>query len=237
MNPQAPSFPASLFKNGSFRRRHRETIRHSNQPKIITVRTDRENPFAKEEYLISRLKQGDESAYIYLMETYKKRLFAIADGITLNHEESRDIVQDVFIKAFRGIHAFRGDKGLYSWLRKITINQCLNWKRTWIRRFRWRHDPIDKENAPENTKLATDVEETQNAYLEKELSMILWEKLEELPKDARAVLVLKEGEGLSYDEIAAMLSINKGTVSSRLFYARKRLKELLSGYMEGNEKP
>ncbi len=182
--------------------------------------------------LVSLLKQKDEEAFRVLIRQYQAKLFGIAYGITLEKEESLDIVQDVFLKVWQNIHTFRQDAKLSTWLRRITVNQCLNWQRRWKRRFRWHHRSLESDDAGDYPELGTDDYHPESLYQKKELEKIVWEALKKLPEDARAVFVLKEAEGLSYDEIASTLKIKRGTVSSRLFYARKRLKELLKEYMD-----
>jgi len=99
-----------------------------------------------EQDLVERLKKGQQWAFDVLVNRYQDRLLKIAYGITLNREDSLEIVQDVFISVFKNITTFRQDASLATWLRKITINQCLNWKRKWKRRFKWSHDSIESEN-------------------------------------------------------------------------------------------
>lgn len=182
--------------------------------------------------LISRLRQGDEDAFRVLMQRYQGWLFSIAYSITLEREESLDIVQEVFLKVFQNIHAFKEKSKLSTWLRRITVNECLNWQRRWKRRFRWHHQPLERDEAGDYPELGTYDYHPGTLYQKKELEKIVWEKLGKLPEEARAVFVLREAEGLSYDEIAETLKIKRGTVSSRLFYARKKLKELLREYID-----
>ena len=186
------------------------------------------SPERDEKELIIRLKNGEQEAYRALVRQYQSRLIHIATGITLDREESLDIVQDVFLKVYRRVHSFEGKSSLYTWLRRITVNESLNWRRKWKRRFRWQHQSLEDEDTGNSPELGTDETGPESLYKKKELEKIVREGLNRLPEDARAVLVLKELEGLSYGEIARHLKIKKGTVSSRLFYARERLKEYLS---------
>lgn len=186
------------------------------------------DPERDEKELVLGLKRGEEDAYRVLVRQYQERLFRIAYRITLDREESLEIVQDVFLKVYTHIHTFKGDSTLYFWLKRITINQCLNWIRRWKRRFRWQHQPLGGEGREPHKEPGTDVNNPEAVYEKKELKKILTEGLRDLPEDARTVFILKELEGLSYDEIAALLKIKKGTVSSRLFYARQRLKRSLA---------
>ncbi|MCP4348248.1 MAG: sigma-70 family RNA polymerase sigma factor [Desulfobacterales bacterium] len=185
-----------------------------------------------ENRLISLLKQGNEDAFRILILRYQARLFAVAYGITLDREESLDIVQEVFIKVWQKIHTFRDESKLSTWLRRITVNQCLNWQRRWKRRFRWRHQPLETDEAGDYPELGTNDYHPETLYRKKELEKVLWEKLKELPEEARAVFVLRETQELSYDEIAEVLNIKRGTVSSRLYYARQKLKESLKEYQD-----
>ena len=185
-----------------------------------------------EDRLVSLLKQGHEEAFRVLVRRYQNKLLGIAYGITLDREESLEILQEVFLKVYRKIHSFRGDSSLSTWLHRITVNLCLNWQRRWKRRLKWRHQPLERDDGVDYPELGSDEESPHSLYREKEVGRIFNEKLSALPEEARTVFVLKEVEGLSYDEIAKTLNIKRGTVSSRLFYARKKLKESLSRYLD-----
>jgi RNA polymerase sigma-70 factor (ECF subfamily) len=93
--------------------------------------------------LVLRLQRGDEWAFQLLVRRFRQKLFAVAFGITLDAEESQDIVQEVFLQVHRRITTFRGDASLATWLHRITVNRCLNWKRRWARRFKWMHTSAD----------------------------------------------------------------------------------------------
>ncbi|OEU67065.1 MAG: hypothetical protein BBJ57_03845 [Desulfobacterales bacterium PC51MH44] len=188
------------------------------------------NDIWDEDRLISRLKQGNEEAFRVLIRQYQGKLYSIAYGITLDREDSLDIVQDVLLKVYQNIHNFKAKSKLSTWLHRITINESLNWKRRWKRRFRWHHKPLEADDSGDYPELGTDEYHPERLYQDKEFKKMFWEKLRKLPNDARTVFVLKEVQGLSYDEIADALKINRGTVSSRLFYARRKLKESLNPY-------
>ena len=178
--------------------------------------------------LVTDLKKGNEWAYRKLVEKYQAKLRNVAYGITLDVEESADIIQDVFFKAYMGIDKFKGESSLYTWLRRITINESLNWVRKWKRRFKWQHQSLDQEDGS-SLDIESDDAGPESVLSDKQVAGILKEGLDKLPEKARAVLVLKEVEGLSYEEIGDILGINKGTVSSRIFYAREKLRECLKG--------
>jgi len=204
-------------------------VDHLNKPitTLIPVSNSEERPEWDETRLVALLKEGSEAAYRQLVRRYQDKVFRIAYGITLDREESFDICQEVFLQVFRSIASFQENARLATWLHRITINQALNWKRKWKRRFRWHHRPLEAQSGVDSPEMGSDAYSPERRYREKELESRFKEKLGSLPEEARAVFVLKELEGLSYDEIAERLNIKRGTVSSRLFYARRRLKEAL----------
>jgi len=176
-----------------------------------------------EQDLVYRLQKGQEWAFNVLVNQYQDRLLKIAYGITLDREESLEIVQDVFVSAFKNIHAFRQDASLATWLRRIAINHCLNWKRKWKRRFKWHHDSIESEEDKALIKENQKNNDPETLYREKQFEKNLMDAIKKLPEKIRLVFVLSAFEGLSYEEIARTLHIKKGTVSSRLYSARKTL--------------
>lgn len=182
--------------------------------------------------LVTLLKEGDEEAFRLLIRRYKIRLYGVAFGITLDQEEASEILQEVFLKVYQKIHTFREEAELSTWLHRITINQSLNWQRKWKRRFKWQHRSLDEGKEGDLGGLESKMDHPEELCQRKELEEVFHRKLEELPEDARTALVLKEMEGLSYDEIARIMKIKRGTVSSRLFYARQRLRELLKDYVD-----
>lgn len=178
-----------------------------------------------EQDLVERLKKKQKQAFNQLVSSHQERLFRLAYGITLDREESLEIVQDVFISVFHHIRTFRQESTLATWLRKITLHHCLNWKRRWKRRFRWSHSSLEQENdfgpAEENSH------DPELLFGEKQLEENLMKAVRALPEKTRLVFVLNALEGLSYDEISESLHIKRGTVSSRLHLARKSLMDSL----------
>ena len=186
-----------------------------------------QNRIVSDQELVIRLQRGNEWAFQLLVRRFRKKLFSIAFGITLDAQESQDIVQEVFLQVYRRIHSFRGDASLSTWLHRITVNQCLNWKRRWARRFRWMHVPFGNVEDGGVEEPASPLPTPEGHLSEAETGKAIDDALKKLPEHARAVFVLREIEGLSYEEIAAVTGAKLGTVRSRLFNARKRLKELL----------
>ena len=171
-----------------------------------------------------------------MVRHYERRLFGIAYGITLDREESLDIVQDTFVKVFQKIDTFRGDAGISTWLYRITVNLSINWKRRWKRRFRRFHISLGSDDSAKPELLRDDRYAPDGIHQSRELEHRFREALKGLPEELRNVFVLKELEGLSYEEIGRILNIKKGTVSSRLFNARQKLKNSVKPYwVEGEE--
>jgi RNA polymerase sigma-70 factor (ECF subfamily) len=198
---------------------------------VKTVSKPLDMEFKDESQLITGLRQGNERAFQVLIRRYQRKLYGIAYGITLDREESLDIVQEIFLKVYQKIHMFRKDASLSTWLRRITINESLNWRRKWKRRFKWQHRSLERDNSSDYPELATP-NNPETYFREKEIGEILAKGLEALTEEARTVFVLKEMEGLSYDDIAKVMGLKRGTVSSRLFYAREKLRASLRTPME-----
>lgn len=176
-----------------------------------------------EQDLVRRLQLGQEWACNTLVCQYQDRLLKIAYGITLDHEESREIVQDVFVSAITRISRLRESASLGSWLRKITVNACLNWKRKWKRRFKWGHTPLEPDTEFMVYHKACQGETPESRLREKEQEKALATAVGRLPEKIRVVFVLNTLEGLSYKQISHTLGIKEGTVSSRLYRARKMI--------------
>ena len=159
--------------------------------------------------LVQRLKQNQEAAYRYLIQEYQPKLYNVVYGITLDREESLDILQEVFLKVYANIGKFKGKSKLFTWIRSITVNESLNWRRKVKRKFKWKHQSLDTVSDKEGIELGNDENGPENFYRKKELEEGLKQELNLLPEDARTIFVLKEMEGLSYEEIGKLLNIKK----------------------------
>ncbi|MDJ0868965.1 MAG: sigma-70 family RNA polymerase sigma factor [Myxococcota bacterium] len=184
---------------------------------------------------MERARQGDHEAYRVLVERYQGRAFGLALRVLRDEEQARDAVQEAFLKAYTKLDRFEGRSSFYTWLYRLVMNLCLDWKRR-DRSGLFVDTPEtgDLERvATSETREASEShwrghEESPGAALDRgELRRALARAIELLPDGARETLLLREVEGLSYAEIASALEIPKGTVMSRLHYARKRVQELL----------
>lgn len=194
-----------------------------------------QNRIVYDEELVVRLQRGDEWAFQLLVRRFRQKIFSIAFGITLDAEESQDIVQEVFLQVYQRIGNFRGDASLSTWLHRIAVNRSLNWKRRWARRFKWMHVSADSVDIDLEKASESDLPSPESRMAGAQTRQQIENALKMLPDQARTVFVLRELEGLSYEAIADATGIKLGTVRSRLFHARKRLREILQPLMEEEE--
>ncbi len=179
---------------------------------------------------VERARKGDHAAFRVLVERYEGRAFRLAVRVLRDEEQARDAVQDAFIKVYTSLDRFEGRSGFYTWLYRIVMNQCLDRKRRdkSDREVEWQ-DEIESQPAdgalPPLGDPAPGGPEVQVGRLE--LRRLVATAIDSLPEDARRTIQLREIDGLSYKEIAEALGIPKGTVMSRLHYARRRLQEIL----------
>ncbi len=188
---------------------------------------------------IRQAKAGDPDAYRVLVERYQGRAFRLALRVLRDEDAARDAVQDAFLKAWTALPRFEGRSSFFTWLYRLVMNQCLDHKR---RDKSDRHDAFEEGGAVESQLSEAPLPEVEGVTFaapaaevaRKELREQLAAAIERLPEAARETLLLREVEGLSYAEIAKALEIPKGTVMSRLHYARKQLQTWLT---EGAQEP
>lgn len=176
-------------------------------------------------------KAGDADAYRVLVERYQGRAFRLALRVLRDEDEARDAVQDAFLKAWNALPKFEGRSRFYTWLYRLVMNQCLDAKR---RDKSDRHVAWEEGGAAEAELATAPPEEVEGvtfapaaAVARKQLGQQLTDAIARLPETARETLLLRDVDGLSYAEIAKALEIPKGTVMSRLHYARKQLQGFL----------
>ena len=169
--------------------------------------------------LVTRLKGGDHSAFEELLLKYQDRIYNLCRYMVHDAEEAHDAAQDAFIKAYGGLKGYRTDASLSTWLYRIIVNTCLDYSK------KLRPEPLEDEYAVEN--LPSTQPTPERLYQSKETGRLIEAALRKLPGKLRAVVVLKEIEGLSYEEIADALATSLGTVKSRISRARQELRRLL----------
>lgn len=178
----------------------------------------------REAELIQRCATGDESAFAELVAEHQRMVVQLAMNLLGDRDEALDLSQDVFIRVFRTIGQFRGQSALRTWIYRIAVNQARNRHRFWRRRRRADQVSLDAHvEAHGEFQCAADVG-PDRILAQKELATRLQNALDALPFDQRTVIVLREVDGLSYDEIAFSLGVAVGTVKSRLTRARQTLR-------------
>ena len=191
-------------------------------------------PSAEEQFL-ERLRAGDAAAFNRLVEERHGDIYALLYRLTEDPEEARDLTQETFLQAFRHLASFRGDADLRTWLYRIALNQARNRWRWWKRRRRDRtvslDAPVSEEiDTPLSAGLAGDEGlDPERQALARERERALHAALKSLSRPYREVIVLRDIEGLSYEEVAATLDMNVGTVKSRLNRGRTELRRRLEG--------
>ena len=201
----------------------------------------------QEAMIVRKVLQGDVNAFEKLVTEYEKAVYAIAQRMTGNPEDAADMTQETFIKAYNSLSSFRGDSKFSVWLYRIANNVCLDFLRSKSRRPTVSLSTEDDDGEETQLDIA-DESQSPELLLESSLTRDAVRRgLDSLPPDYKQILLLREIQGLSYEEIAAALGIESGTVKSRIFRARKRLCTFLiedgnipdftaSGRMKGGEK-
>src|SRR5436190_19501207 len=185
-----------------------------------------------ETQFIERLKRGDAAAFELLVAERSGEIYGLLYRLTENAEDARDLTQETFLRAFQNISHFRGDADLRTWIYRIAINQARNRWRWWRRRRRDATVSLDAPLGEREQTIATRLEDPnardpEQDALAREREHQLREALKELRNAYREAVVLRDIEGLTYEEIAATLQINIGTVKSRLARGRLELRRKL----------
>lgn len=173
----------------------------------------------KIDQLIQRAQHGDKAAFGELVLRYQKHIFTIVYGIIGNKEEAEDITQDIFIRAYRSLSSLKEQGAFYQWLLRIATNASINYKKRMNKRTIMPFHVVAE---------LIDLGETPEGYLErKENVKQIVRALSQLSEEHRAVLVLREIQGLSYEEIARIVNRPLGTIKSRLNHARDKLRHAI----------
>ena len=201
--------------------------------KTLVASPERQHEADADWTLVQRVQSGDMTAYDQLVLKYRERLYSVVYNITGNREDTADLVQDSFIKAYRAIHNFAGDASFFTWLYRITINASYGHiRKNRLRRF-FSLDKVDEEDHPSAEVLAalTDRKGADRDAFVNELQEKLNEAMQKLSIKHRTVVSLFEIDGLSHQEIAEVMGCSVGTVRSRLHYAKQLLQAELQPYI------
>lgn len=185
-----------------------------------------------DQLLVERVQQGDRTAFDMLVQKYQHKIVKLVSRYVYEPAEAQDIAQETFIKAYRALPKFRGESAFYTWLYRIAINTAKNHLVAEGRRpVDQQVDLQDPEQYDMNARLKN-VDTPESMLLTDEIQATVEGAIQELPEELRTAIVLRELEGMSYEEIAAAMDCPVGTVRSRIFRAREaianRLQPLLS---------
>lgn len=184
----------------------------------------------EEARLVVRLKKRDEAAFNLFVRTYEQRVFALVLRMLGNREEAKDLAQEVFITVFKSIDAFRGDSRLGTWLYRVAINHCKNRIKYLDRRSTRAHDAIDdarESDVSEGGVLGGRPDRPDEAAEGNEMERAVRGALASLEQEHRELIVLRDLEGLAYEEIVQITGLPDGTVKSRLHRARAALRDAI----------
>ena len=176
--------------------------------------------------LVRESRLGNVGAFQELFQRYHRQILAIAVGMTGNPDDARDVAQETFLRAHRNLKNFQGDSSLYTWLYRIAVNAGIDFRRRRARRRELSFTARDDGSAAIEP-VAPEGSGPEGELRKKEVAARIFSVIDELTPEHKAAIILREVDGLSYEEISRVMQCAKGTVMSRLHYARKRLQEKL----------
>lgn len=192
-------------------------------------RKARQEEAEQDRALIERAKSGDTAAFRSLVERHQRRAFSIAFALVRNEQDARDLVQEAFLRVYRSLHSFHGGSSFFTWFYRIVTNLSIDLKR------RPAHHKTDIDDARE---FSDDSEfpllarmpgmDPLETVRRSEIARRIQAALDELPPYHRGVILMRELEGMSYEEMAQAMGVSKGTIMSRLFHARQKLQRALA---------
>ncbi len=192
----------------------------------------------RESRLVSRLQERDEAAFREMVRTYGQRVYNLVFRMLGNREEAEDLAQEVFVTVFKSIDGFRGDSKLSTWIYRIAVNHCKNRHKYLARRMVHARAPLDaadrdaagRDGGP-TMALQAQISQPDKLLEGLQLEEALQREIAALDEEQRLLIVLRDVQGLSYQEIASITALPEGTVKSRLHRARMTLKDRLQKFM------
>jgi RNA polymerase sigma-70 factor, ECF subfamily len=186
-----------------------------------------------DQQLVERAQRGDKKAFELLVSKYQRKLGRLLSRFIRDPAEVEDVAQEAFIKAYRALPSFRGESAFYTWLYRIGINTAKNYLVALGRRAptTTEFDSEEAENFEDGDQLR-DVNTPENELMSKQIAQTVNDTMEELPEELRTAIVLREIDGLSYEEIATVMNCPIGTVRSRIFRARETIADRLRPLLE-----
>ena len=185
-----------------------------------------------DEDLVLRVQRGDRSAFDFLVIKYQHKIIQLVNRYVKDPSEAQDVAQEAFIKAYRALGNFRGDSAFYTWLYRIAINTAKNYLVSRSRRSSDYQVDIQDAEAIENAPQLQGMETPERLLLNQEIIDTIKTAIEKLPEEMRTAIMLREFEGMSYEEIATAMDCPVGTVRSRIFRAREAIDNKLNPLLE-----
>jgi RNA polymerase sigma factor (sigma-70 family) len=216
----------------SIPRRLSDLLSSAEESRVKSKRKAMDQPRTDEDQqLVARTQSGDASAFDQLVVKYTPRLYGLIYNMTSNHEDTNDLLQDVFAKAYKAIRGFRGKSSFYTWIHSIAVNMTLNFLKKRGRRYHLSLDDVDA--SIQNDKEFLELTATSSPVREADLSELqrrLNEAMMKLSDEHRAVVTMFHIQGMPHAEISKILRVSEGTVRSRLFYANRQLQNYLDEF-------
>ena len=194
--------------------------------------THTKNSEQLDEDLVLRVQQGDKSAFDLLVIKYQHKIIQLVNRYVKDPSEAQDVAQEAFIKAYRALGNFRGDSAFYTWLYRIAINTAKNYLVSRSRRSSDYEVDVQDAEAIENAPQLQGMETPERLLLNQEIIDTIKTAIDKLPDEMRTAIILREFDGMSYEEIAEAMDCPVGTVRSRLFRAREAIDNKLNPLLE-----
>jgi RNA polymerase sigma-70 factor (ECF subfamily) len=189
-----------------------------------------------DQQLVERVQRGDKAAFDLLVAKYQRKIFRLLSRLIRDSAEVEDVAQEAFIKAYRALPNFRGESAFYTWLYRIAINTAKNWLVSQGRRAPTSTEAdIEEAETFDDGEHLRDLNTPDSMLLTRQVADAVNRAIEALPEDLRTAIVLRELEGLSYEEIAGTMNCPIGTVRSRIFRAREAIAEELRPVLGTNK--
>jgi RNA polymerase sigma-70 factor, ECF subfamily len=197
-------------------------------PKPTSNRLERENESEHDRRLILRAQTGDMGAFRLLVERHQRRVFAIALGLVRDEQDAREIAQEAFLRVYKGLPQFHGGSSFFTWLYRIVTNLSIDLMRKPSRREAELHFALEADDTESALVPQATEADPFDVVRRGQLSERIQHALDLLPPYHRGVILMREVEGMSYEEMAEAMQVSKGTIMSRLFHARKKLQRALA---------
>jgi RNA polymerase sigma-70 factor (ECF subfamily) len=201
----------------------------NSSPTEASNREARRQEAEEDREFIALAQKGDQAAFRRLVERHQRRAFAIAMGLVRDENDAREIVQEAFLRVYRGINSFQGGSSFFTWLYRIVTNLAIDLMRKPGRRDA---ELVDNQSVDEDADFPLvsriDGADPIDVMRRREIAQRIQAALDALPPYHRGVILMREVEGMSYEEMAQAMGVSKGTIMSRLFHARQKLQRALA---------